>query len=223
MFDAVGLFTLSECEHAVCYDCLLRTLLYRYEHGYLMQCPCAAARGMCNARVDSAAVHAILEGAYGSAAFPGHAAAEEILTTMEQRELQEMLDHEPGYVRCRGYYCTNGYVVDAAAAGEAVSVDCSECGQSFCSQCHELSHQGVRCADVPRLRTAWRAWCDREHQTYRKRLEEEERIAREATVALRSQRLQEFDRDEQAKETSCRYCPRCNAVIWKVDGYAGAR
>lgn len=117
--------------------------------------------------------------------------------------------------------------------GQQQLVECPNCKIRFCSLCKRKPYHAriPRCEDVRGYDQAWHEWLRNgrdsylaklavDHPEYLKILEDlGSKKAEQARMLLESEaRKKEFAEMEDWKEKNCKHCPKCNRVIFKVDG-----
>lgn len=139
-----------------------------------------------------------------------------------------------GFMRCPACHAADGSEFWFAPDPGLLRIVCPNptCGREFCSSCN-LSpyHYHCSCAEVVQYTRAWNDWCEGGRNSYvaemnaqdkdfAKRKAEFDRAqqhhASEVAAARRNYDI--LVQDEQSKAQTCKLCPHCKKIVWKLDG-----
>lgn len=131
-------------------------------------------------------------------------------------------EFDKNYVGCPIRGCP-GYI-HKEDLNERACLLCSVCHFEFCPNCQKMHHGKTSCDDYAKLYGDYLKWdvTGRNERLRKKgiviaatRDAEEKQRRRDEEL---KQRLRELQADENWKAQTCKYCPSCHRVVYKVDG-----
>ena len=116
---------------------------------------------------------------------------------------------------CKQYLVLNG--------SARQRVDCPTCKAIFCSECRELYHHNMSCAELRATASRWLRWQAGGRVDYLTKLNGHTAAGQELASSQRRVRdaglkLQQLYEDETWKERHLRLCPHCQRPVERIDG-----
>ncbi|CAF1281240.1 unnamed protein product [Didymodactylos carnosus] len=204
-----------DCDHKLCYSCYARMCESKYNNQDLLAC------FQCNrALTDSELNHLRLN--------------KHIIKEYKDYQCTKMLNiyaqRTKGVIKCPGRTCK--WMAEADDPYDRFKVTCKLCKTKFCSLCNRSPyHYVIECNEIPKIIEQWHLWCNQErgrhlrqraseNEAYRKQLNDYNNAA-EANKKRNDElkrRHEDLMADESYKQNKCKYCPKCNRVIEKLEG-----